>query len=71
MCDMGYAEEGMRRIKANIDKAKKLDPTMKLYDLSGKSFKGAEPIPAVILERYIGGKLSGYSRNFVKRIRIF
>lgn len=44
MCDMGFAEEGMRRIKSNIDNAKKLDPTMKVYDLSGKSMSGAEPI---------------------------
>ncbi len=44
MADMGYEEEGMRRINACIDRAKKIDPTMKLYDISGKSFKGAEPL---------------------------
>lgn len=44
MCDMGYAEEGMRRINSCIDRAKKIDPTMKLYDLSGKSMAGKEPL---------------------------
>ena len=44
MCDMGYAEEGMRRIKSNISRASKIDPTMKLYDLAGKSLKDIEPL---------------------------
>lgn len=45
MCDMGYEEEGMRRIKACIERASKIDPTMKLYDISGKSMvEGVEPL---------------------------
>jgi hypothetical protein len=44
MCDMGYAEEGMRRINACINKAKKIDPTMKLYGVDCKSNQGAEPL---------------------------
>ncbi|MCK5000245.1 MAG: hypothetical protein KAS23_11945 [Anaerohalosphaera sp.] len=45
MIDMGHEEEGMKRIRNNIDRAKRIDPTMKLYDLSGKSFKdGVEPL---------------------------
>ena len=37
MIDMGHQEEGLRRIKATIERAAKIDPTMKLYDLEGKS----------------------------------
>ena len=44
MVDMGYEEEGMRRINSVIDSAKKIDPTMKLYDLSGKSLKDIKPL---------------------------
>lgn len=41
MCDMGYEDEGKRRIKSCIERASRIDPTMKLYDLSGKSLAGA------------------------------
>ncbi len=45
MADMGYEDEGMRRIKSQIDSAKRIDPTMKRYDLSGKSMeKDVEPL---------------------------
>jgi hypothetical protein len=35
MIDMGYREEAERRIKSCIERASRIDPTMKLYDLSG------------------------------------
>ena len=35
MIDMGYEEEARRRIAATIDRASRIDPTMKLYDLHG------------------------------------
>lgn len=41
MCDMGYKEEGLRRIKSCIERASRIDPTMKLYDISGNSPTGA------------------------------
>lgn len=41
MIDMGYAEEGERRIKATIGRATRIDPEMKLYDLNGKGVAGA------------------------------
>ncbi len=44
MADMGYEEEGIRRINACIDRAKRIDPTMKLYDISGNSLKDIEPL---------------------------
>lgn len=37
MCDAGYAEEGMRRIENTIKRASKIDSSMKLYDIGGKS----------------------------------
>ncbi|AQT68271.1 hypothetical protein STSP2_01429 [Anaerohalosphaera lusitana] len=42
MVDMGYPEEGMRRINRTIDRAKKIDPTMKKYDIRGKSITGED-----------------------------
>ena len=56
MCDMGYEEEGMRRIKAVIDRAKKIDPTMKLYDLDGRSPKNVEPLTGGELRAMHWGK---------------
>jgi hypothetical protein len=44
MADMGHEEEGMKRIQSNIARATKIDPTMKLYDLSGKSLKDIPPL---------------------------
>jgi hypothetical protein len=44
MMDMGYAAEGQRRIKETIARAAKIDPTMKRYDISGKSPSGAPPL---------------------------
>lgn len=35
MMDMGYEEEALKRIKRTIERASKLDPTMKQYDLRG------------------------------------
>lgn len=36
MIDMGHAEEAQRRIEATIERASRIDPTMKLYDLNGQ-----------------------------------
>ena len=44
MGDMGYKEEGMRRIQSTIERASRMDPTMKLYDIEGKSLTG---VPAL------------------------
>jgi hypothetical protein len=41
MGDMGYPDEAKRRIQATIERAKRIDPTMKRYDLQGKSLSGA------------------------------
>ena len=41
MADMGYKEEGLRRIQNTIERASRIDPTMKLYDIQGKSLTGA------------------------------
>lgn len=40
MADMGHAEEGMRRIQQTIERATRVDPTMKRYDLDGISHSG-------------------------------
>ncbi len=40
MMDMGYGEEGARRIRHTIQRAKRIDPTMKRYDLNGKCRDG-------------------------------
>lgn len=37
MMDMGYKEEALKRIQNTIDRAKKHDPTMKIYDLQGNT----------------------------------
>lgn len=37
MADGGYAEEGYRRIENTIKRASKIDPSMKLYDIEGRS----------------------------------
>ena len=39
MIDMGYESEAMKRIQSTIERASKIDPTMTLYDLDGKSVK--------------------------------
>ncbi|MCX6926447.1 MAG: hypothetical protein NT154_25050 [Verrucomicrobia bacterium] len=36
MLDMGYPDEALRRIKSTMERASRIDPTMKLYDLQGK-----------------------------------
>jgi len=41
MMDMGYPEEGMKRIRETINRATKSDPEMKIYDLEGNSITGA------------------------------
>jgi hypothetical protein len=41
MMDMGHAEESERRIKHTIERASRIDPTMKLYDTAGNSPSGA------------------------------
>lgn len=37
MMDMGYQEEAEKRIERTINRARSIDPTMKLYDLQGNS----------------------------------
>jgi len=44
MIDMGHEQEAMRRIERTIARASKIDPTMTLYDLSGKSLKDIPPL---------------------------
>lgn len=44
MMDMGYKKEGARRIKQTIERARRIDPTMKRYDLQGKSLSNAPPL---------------------------
>lgn len=39
MSDMGYAEEGIRRIKSTIESGRKYDPEYNLYDINGNSNK--------------------------------
>lgn len=50
MQNMGYAEEGIRRIKSTIESGRKYDPEYNLYDINGnsnkpgvKSFEGKVP----------------------------
>lgn len=43
MCDAGHKEEGMRRIESTIKRGLNVDPTMKLYDIQGKSANTATP----------------------------
>ncbi len=46
MIDMGHKEEAERRIAACIDRARKADPNLDLYDMRGKSCKeGVEDLP--------------------------
>ena len=44
MIDMGHEAEALRRIRSTIDRAARLDPTMKLYDLQGKGSAGAREL---------------------------
>jgi len=45
MADMGYESEAMKRIQNTIERATRIDPTMTLYDLDGKSVKSdVEPL---------------------------
>jgi len=44
MGDMGYQDEAKRRIQATIERASRIDPTMKRYDLQGNSLSGAAPL---------------------------
>jgi hypothetical protein len=41
MADMGHQDEAMRRIKDTIERASRIDATLKLYDLNGISRSGA------------------------------
>ncbi len=43
MGDAGYTEESARRIARNIQRAVKIDPTMKRYDLSGEAASPGVP----------------------------
>lgn len=40
MCDMGYPEEGLRRINAQIESARRFDRNMDTYDLDGTDRNG-------------------------------
>ena len=44
MGDMGFPDEAKRRIEATIGRARRIDPTIKLYDLQGKSLSGARAL---------------------------
>lgn len=41
MADMGYPEEGERRIRETIARATRIDPTLRAYDIDGTSRTGA------------------------------
>lgn len=43
MCDAGHEEEGLRRIEDTIKRARNIDPTMKLYNIDGKSADSNAP----------------------------
>jgi len=43
MMDMGYEQEGLRRIDRQISRGLRLDSTMKLYDQNGRTFDGNIP----------------------------
>jgi hypothetical protein len=44
MGDMGFQDESKRRIQATIERASRIDATMKRYDLQGKSLSGEPPL---------------------------
>jgi hypothetical protein len=46
MIDMGHEAEAFRRIQSTINRATRLDPTMKLYDLQGKGSVGTRVLNA-------------------------
>ncbi len=43
MGDAGYKEEGDKRIAQNIQRASRIDPTMKLYDINGNATDSSAP----------------------------
>ncbi|MGL5317728.1 MAG: hypothetical protein ACRC9Q_03415 [Bacteroidales bacterium] len=58
MCDMGYKEEGERRIKATIERARKYDPDFDKYDMQGKSNKeGVAPLTGAAVNEVHWGKM--------------
>lgn len=44
MIDMGHQEEAPRRIQQTIERASRIDPTMKIYDLNGKDPAGSKEL---------------------------
>jgi hypothetical protein len=44
MIDMGHRDEGLRRIQDTINRAARIDATMKVYDLQGKGPAGARAL---------------------------
>lgn len=44
MIDMGHEKEALRRIKETIERASRIDPAMKLYDLRGKGPETAQKL---------------------------
>ena len=70
MGDMGYQDEAKRRIQATIERAKRIDPTMKRYDLQGKSLSGAPPLEGGRANDMHWGKRSGCWRSCVSRTPI-
>lgn len=58
MCDMGHAEEGNRRIKAAIERARKHDPEFNLYDMRGNTNKeGVQPLAQSAVNDVHWGKM--------------
>ena len=56
MIDMGYPDEGMKRINETINRATKFDPDMKIYDIDGNSVSGAEKLTGAAQNNVHWGK---------------
>lgn len=56
MGDMGYQERGQKRIDSAITEARRLDPEMRLYDLSGTSNAGAKQLSGDLVRILHWGK---------------
>ncbi|MEI6074870.1 MAG: hypothetical protein WCS94_04800 [Verrucomicrobiota bacterium] len=56
MMDMGYPEEGLRRIHRTIERASRIDETMKRYDIEGKSLAGAPQLEGAAANAMHWGK---------------
>ncbi|MGE4567967.1 MAG: hypothetical protein AB7C90_02140 [Bacteroidales bacterium] len=56
MIDMGYREEGERRIARQIARATRHDPEMNRYDLDGKTLDGSAPLTGSAINDMHWGK---------------